>query len=295
MMFGLSFFSRLKKSTKPLSSFRPWVYALETRLCPDGSLLSLTAKVLPGHLVQLSGTVTDSNAVGLPGATVNFGGATVGTTTTDANGSFSFTTNAASLGQISAAAVDSQQNPLGTAQALISVPSPTLTLSITQGARTSVTLSGVLADVDAGGQTITLSGVAAGSVVTDSTGHFVLTTDASALGAIDATTTDLWGKASNTAEVMVVDNAPVIRNFVAKFEIGNVWNFSGKVDSADPEDMVIRFGGVGGALANKTTTAGDDGTFSVSYDMPANVNGIANAITTDWFGRDSAIVFCDVG
>lgn len=291
-MLGMSFFSRPKISNKPVSTYRPRVDELETRLCPAGSSLSLSAQVLPGHMVQLSGTVHGAKVADV---TVNFSGAAVGSTTTDANGAYSYTTSSANLGSVTAVDLDSNGNPIATAKSAIAVADPAVTLSITYGAGNSVTLSGTLTDIDAGGETIVLRGVAAGSVVTDSAGNFSLTTDASAVGAIDAATTDLWGTASNTAEVMVARDAPIIENFAAEYEGFNLWHFSGHVNTSDPQGMTIRFGGLNGELAGRTTTVGADGNFDVAFFLSENVLGTASAITTDGLGQDSALAFYPVG
>ena len=310
-MLGMSFFSPSKVAKPSRSSFRPHVDELETRLCPDGTLLTLTAQVLPGHLVQLSGTVTGDQVAGV---TVVFTGAASGTTTTDQNGAYAFTTESASVGsvtaQIQAAASPpslggdgpmmptasfgpaissiSTSDPVPvTAQAVIDEPAPVLTMAISYGAQNSVTLTGTLTDVDAAGETIALTGVAAGSVVTDSNGNFSLTTNASALGAIDATTTDLWSKTSNTAEVVVASDAPEIATFGAAHQAGNLWYFSGTVTAASPGGMTITFGGLNGALDGQTTIVKDDGTFAVSFFLPQGASGTVTAITTDWWGQVS--------
>ena len=88
-MFSL--FSRPKPARKISRSYRPTVDRLETRDCPA---MIFNAQVLPGHMVLLSGTVSgQSNNAGL---NVSFSGAvSPGSTTTDANGNFTYTTNAA--------------------------------------------------------------------------------------------------------------------------------------------------------------------------------------------------------
>jgi hypothetical protein len=242
-------------------------------------------------MVQLSGTVTGGQ---IGGVTVNFSGAAVGSTTTDVNGAYSYTSSSAALGLVFATELDAKHNPIAGAGAAITVADPAVTLSIAYGAQNSVTLSGTLTDIDAGGETVTLSGVAAGSVVTDSNGNFSLTTTASGLGAIDATTTDLWGQTSNTAEVMVAPAAPVIDSFVAIYEGNNLWHFSGHVNAANPEGMTITFGGVNGVLAGQTTTVSADGTFAVAFFLPEGTYGIASAVTTDGFGQTSDYAFCSV-
>ena len=66
--------------------------ALESRDCPSAPTITLSATTLPGHNVQLSGTVTDSNPANVR---VSFSGVVSGSTTTDSTGQYSFTTAAA--------------------------------------------------------------------------------------------------------------------------------------------------------------------------------------------------------
>jgi hypothetical protein len=281
-MFQIPVLLRPKKTNRVPSSYHPRVDELEERCCPAGSHVTLNALVLPGHVVQLSGTVTGGLATGLQ---VQFSGAVSGVTTTDTNGNFSYTTSQASLGTVYAAGLSNAQ-PTDTAQATIAVAAPALSLSISYGSQHNVTLSGLLTDLDADSRSISISGVAGGTPVTDSSGNFSFTTTASALGEVDATETDPWGQASNTAMVTVSDTAPVIQNFVAIHGIGNTWIFQGNVVAGYAEGLTIRFGGLT-ALAGRTTTVRADGTFSFTCTLPAGTHGTATAITTDWWGLDS--------
>ena len=96
-MYGIPVLLRPKKKANHVSSsYRPRIDELEERCCPDGSHVTLNSLVLPGHLVQLSGTVTGGQVAGLQ---LQFTGAVSGVTTTDTNGDFSYTvTNLQYLG-----------------------------------------------------------------------------------------------------------------------------------------------------------------------------------------------------
>src|SRR5262245_5922676 len=88
---------------------------LETRDCPAAPVVTaFTAVAGIQHHVQLSGTVQDDN---LAGATVQFSGVASGATSVNADGTFSFETDASSLGQITATVHDNQNlwsNPFST-------------------------------------------------------------------------------------------------------------------------------------------------------------------------------------
>jgi len=319
-MYGIPVLLRPKKKANHVSSsYRPRIDVLEERCCPDGSHVTLNALVLPGHLVQLSGTVTGGQVAGLQ---LQFTGAVSGVTTTDTNGNFSYTTSQASLGTVYAAGLSDAQTTdtdtngnyttsqasLGTvyaaglsnakstdtAQATIAVAAPALSLSISYGSQHNVTLSGQLTDLDAGSGSVSISGVAGGTAVTDSSGNFSLTTTASALGEVDATATDAWGQVSNIATVMVSDTAPVIQNFAVIRGAGNTWTFQGSVVAGYAEGLVVTFGGHS-SIAEQTATVGADGTFSVTLTLPPGAYFCASAITTDWWGLDSDPVYYPVG
>jgi hypothetical protein len=290
-MFRIPDLCRPKKGNHVSSSYRLRIDELEERCCPAPSHVTLNALVQPRHMVQLSGTVSGGLVAGLQ---VQFTGTVAGVTTTDTNGNFSYTTSNASLGTVYAVGLNNGQQSTDTAQATIAVAAPALSLSISYGTQHNVTLSGRLTDLDAGNQSISISGVAAGTPVTDCSGNFSLTTTASALGEVDATETDVWGQASNTATVMVSDTAPVIQNFAVIHGIGDTWIFQGSVVAGHAEGLVVTFGG-DPAIAGRTATVRADGNFSVTLTLPPGAYFTASAITTDWWGLDSNPVYYPVG
>jgi hypothetical protein len=283
-MFSNWLLARPRSTKKPQRSFRLGVERLEDRDCPSapgGLHVTLNADVLAGHKAQLSGTVTGGDVSGI---TVNFTGAANGSAMTDANGAFSFTTSSASLGTVYASGDDTD-----TASAILMVGSPCLSpLSITYGAQRTITVTGTYIGIDPGGETVVLSGVAQGCVTTDSAGAFSITATASALGEVDATSWDLWGQMSNTAEETLVSAPPVISNFSASTLGGNVWIFTGNVTDESPAGLIINFSGVLGYLDGQTVQVNSDGSFTLSITLPADAWGTAVATTTDWWGQTSA-------
>jgi hypothetical protein len=222
MMF--EFFSRSRSVRKNGTAKRTRlaVEVLEKRDCPA---ITLSAQVLPGHQVLLTGTVqvdgtnqfgvtnsspfcTSSNSMEIGGTSssgisVVFSGAVSGSTTTDGSGDFSFVASGASLGTVYAVGSDASQSYSELASATIAVNAPVLSLAITGVTANTVTLSGSVSGLDAAGQTVTLSGAVADSVVTDSNGNFSVTEGPSASGTIQVSTTDPWGQSSNTDSVAV--------------------------------------------------------------------------------------------
>jgi len=240
-------------------------------------VLTLSTQVLPGHEVQLSGAVTGAHPAGV---VVTFSGAAAGSTTTDANGNYAFTSAGAALGTVYAHGVDDLLQSSNTASAAIVDTAPVVTMSITDMTATTVTLSGKVTDVDAAGQTFAVSGTSVSSVVSDARGNFSFTVARASVGLVDVTETDLWGQTSNTAEVDVAD-APFITSFVAMNQISRLYVFEGEVLGANVQGLTVTFGGDIAALNGQTTTIGADGTFSYSIVLPADVFGIVSAQTSN--------------
>jgi hypothetical protein len=266
---------------------------LERRDCPAymamGSplgpvILSFGAHVLPGHMVRLSGVVTDSNPAGV---SVSFSGAANGGATCDDSGYFSYTAPDARLGSVTAIACDAMELTSRPVNKVILVPPPVVALALTYGSQRTVTLSGQVTDLDASSLSINFTGVVTGSVNVNPNGSFTLTTTATGLGAIQASTTDLWGQLSNTAQVIVSSPPPVVINFTATPVGGNTWTFSGSVSDPSAAGLTVQLGGVSGLSGTATVLA--DGTFSVTVQLPEGVDGYATAQTTDWWGQQSNV------
>jgi hypothetical protein len=250
----------------------------------------VTAQVQAGHQVVLSGTVTGSQVAG---ATVMFSGAAMGMTMTDSNGNYTYTTTSASLGTVTASRLNQSWQTVASAQATIAVAAPSLTLSIAYGSNRTVTLSGKLTDIDAGGRFINISGAGLAMPMTDSNGNFSYTTSTINLGTVNATETDAWGQTSNTAHVTVSSNGPEIADFIATHGFGCVWTFSGRVIDENAEGLTIRFGGLM-SLLGLTTAVHEDGTFSFTRTLAQGEFGTATAVTTDWWGQDSDVEWAAV-
>jgi large repetitive protein len=235
-------------------------------------------------MVVLSGVVSDSNPADV---CVSFAGAASGSTGCDSNGNFSYTTSSANLGKVHAVAVDGAGLSSGPAFGRITVPPPIVSLSITYGSQRTVTLSGQVTDLDASSLSVTFTGVASGSVAVNPDGIFTLTTTATGLGTIQASTTDLWGQASNTAQVTVSALPPSITSFTATCLGGNLWTLSGTVtDQTSPAGLSVQFGGLSG-VTGQTATVGANGAFSLTVQIPSGVSGTVTAEATDWWGLQS--------
>ncbi len=283
-MFG--FFTRRRHNSaagKPRRA-RPTLEALEDRWCPTVPGVTLTATELMGNMVRLTGTVTDDN----PSlATVSFSGAASGSAMVDPSGNFTLITMANTLGAINAVVHDREGLSSNPAQVNLTNVAPTITLSVIYNSQKSITLTGKVTDENPMGMTVTISGAAAGTTtVMMADGSFTITLNATQLGNVQATTTDVWGMTSNTAQVVVANEAPVITNFEGVREAGNIWTFSGKVIDESAPGLTVRLGGLP-SLQTKFAMVESSGWFSCTVILGPSEDGTASAQTTDWWGLES--------
>ncbi len=117
--------------------------------------VTISAQVLSGHVVQLSGNVSGAAAAG---ATVIFSGASDASVTADGNGNLRFSTTDATQGTVYAFASNGGTPFTPYAPTNVTVPNPSVTLAVTNLTADTITLSGTLTDVDPAGQTLAVSG-----------------------------------------------------------------------------------------------------------------------------------------
>lgn len=258
--------------------------ALESRYCP--SSLSLQATVLPNHQVQLSGAYSCSN----PGnAAVTFSGVVQASTTADTSGNYSYITSNASLGNVTATAID-KDNLSASATATIAVAAPSVTVSVaTSSSSKTITVFGQVTDIDQGSLTVKLTGVVSASVSTTSNGTYSYTGQASGLGTVSASTTNEWGQSSNTAQATASVAAPTITSFTATRNSDGTWTLSGQVSATNTTGMVVTFGGL---AAGNSTTVNPNGSFSTTIQMTVIASGSVTAQATDAWGQQSNVASC---
>jgi hypothetical protein len=219
-----------------------------------------------------------------------FSGAASGGAGCDNNGYFSYTASDAKLGSVAAVAVDSIDLCSRPFKTVIAVARPTVALALTYGSQRTVTLSGNVADLDAGSLSVNFTGVVTGSVNVKSDGTFTLTTSATGLGTIQASTTDLWGQLSNSNQVIVASPPPVITSFTATLSGTNEWILTGTVSDPSAAGLQVKLGGAYGGSA----TVGTDGTFSVTVQLAPGLMGDVTAQATDWWGQLSNVATATV-
>jgi hypothetical protein len=269
---------------------RPALEALEARDCPAAPQVTFTVTEVPGHMVRLSGTVTDENPATV---TVAFSGVVSGMTMADPTGHFSLPAQPTTLGLINAVARDQEGLTSDPAQVAFTSAAPTITLTIAYGPQRSVILAGKVTDESPGGRPVTFTGAASGTALTNADGTFSVTLVATQLGNVQAVTTDVWGLSADAAVVTVANTAPVISDFTGNRGSGNVWTFGGKVTDEAAVGLTVRFGGLA-SLQDKTATVQADGWFWLSVVLAEGEDGTALARATDWWGVQSDEAWFDV-
>ena len=266
-MFAFFFRTRRTKSkVKTANRRRLSVEQLETRDCPS---VSVGADLLSGNQVEIMGTVAGAGAAD---AVIDFNGAITGSTTADANGNFSYTTTSAAPGTVSVVALNSQQATLGTASAAIPA-SPDITLGLSYLSQQTVMLSGNVTGVNPASETVTFSGEVSGSTVTDANGNFSYIGNIAGVGAIDAVTTDSFGRASNTAQVGVTA-APIVTLSTHVFA-GHAVELTGTVSGAYAAGATVTFSGA----ITGSVTADANGNFT--YMTKSASLGVVSAVASD--------------
>jgi hypothetical protein len=204
-MFGLLALPRRKIATPSPRLARLGLERLETRDCP--STLTLSLSYGPQHQVVLSGNV--SGAANGADQAVSFSGVVSGTAYTDANGNYSATLVAQSLGNVSAQTADGLSN---VAQAKVSNVAPVINNFIAAcSAANFWTVSGNVVDEYPPGLIVTLGGSvnslygATTTVQSDGTFSYTkqLNNTSGDNGVVTAQVTDWWGLTSTVASSCV--------------------------------------------------------------------------------------------
>lgn len=253
--------------------------------------LTLTLASVVGNQATVVGQVHDEAPNGLQ---VVISGVACGTTTTGADGSFTFTGTLSGPGIISAQTTDGDNNVSPPVQVEVVNAAPFISMSITNVYRNQVTVTGQVLDEDAGPFTVTFTGKVTGSVITQLDGSFSYTGTATGVGTISATTKDALCQVSNAAQVTLTSNVPVILNFQAiDQQINNFWTFRGQVMDEAAPGLTVTLGGLA-SLSGQTVTVDFDGWFSLTVQLQAGETGFASAIVTDWLNQTSSAVFAFV-
>jgi hypothetical protein len=150
------------------------------------------------------------------------------------------------------------------------------------GSGTTVTLTGTVVDEQPSTVLVSFSGKVIGSTWASTSGTFSYTGQASRLGQVYATALDEEDLYSNTAQLTLTSNAPVIQNFQGSSGPDDLWTFTGTVVDESPGGLTVRFGGL---LSGHSVTVWSNGTFM--YTAQVTGPGSVTAKTTDWWGLNS--------
>jgi len=137
-----------------------------------------------------------------------------------------------------------------------------------------IQVQGTVQDENPSGVTITLSGVASGSITPSSNGQFSYVTTASGLGTVNAVARDQESLNSNTASAQITSTSPGMTLILNKNSQGTT--VSGVVTDEAPGGLTVTFGG---AMWGSTVTNGDG---SFSYSGMAGSGAITGAVSDAW-------------
>jgi hypothetical protein len=145
-----------------------------------------------------------------------------------------------------------------------------------------VELKGAVSDFHPEWDTVTFSGMAAGTVMPDMNGNFDVLTTGFGLGTVSAVATR-GTERSGTVTSMISSAPPTISSFqVIQGPNGN-WTFQGSVADEAPFGIVIKF--AGNALVNGLTANVDcHGNFSATFFLPTLTSGFVTASCCDVWG-----------
>jgi hypothetical protein len=265
---------------------RPTLESLEARDCPAAPQITLfDASVVSGRQVLLSGTVADENRGAVQ---LNFTGVATGTCMANPQGYFSLQVEASQLGEVVATAVDNEQLAAYASDNVTSAV-PSLTLTVAQAGSHNVRLTGHVTDESPAGLMVHFTGVVLASGVTNAYGDFDITTEASALGNIIATVSDVWNQ-SGSRSASLTNTTPVIQNFDAIDAGSGVWGFQGTVVDEYPGGLKVRLGGLP-SVQGVEITVNSSGWFTKTIQLQPGETGTVTAVVTDWWGATSEIVW----
>ena len=255
MKFGWPTRSMRRCTSKPLNWTRLILELLEARDCPAAPQLTMSAVVLSGQTVQVTGTVTDSDPASV---SIALGGVLSGTAQADAYGNFAFTGQVSSLGTIYGQATDAEQLTSDVVDAVLSASAPSLTLNATYHEDGTVTLAGQVTDDSPGNLTVTFAGPVNAQVITADDGSFSYTTGAWGPGDQQASVSDIWGQSSNSAVVTLNAFAPSAISLSAANNPDGSVTLAGQVTADLPAGLNVTLWGA----VNAQVTTDSDGSFS---------------------------------
>jgi len=197
-----------------------------------------------GKYVLISGSVDDDGSP--EGLTVSFSGVVSGSATTDAYGGFSLYTLASGLGTVTAETSDIWGVAAEPVSAELAVAPPMVQLDdALADPNGMVTITGYVFGMDPSSDSVSISGVVNGNVAPDSSGSFILTSQATGAGTITATATDVWGQSSTSApaNVTIYDPPPQLTGWSVTQLSSTDFLISGNVSDPTLQDVAVSYSG----------------------------------------------------
>jgi hypothetical protein len=159
-----------------------------------------------------------------------------------------------------------------------------------------VDIKGIMCDPTGGGDTILLSSANGlnTSCQVNSDGTFDCPVQGGTLGKLGAISATAMNNNNLVQSAQVnfapTPDAPVITDFYAEYGYGNVWTFSGNVQSNTPNQTTVQFGNLR-SLQGKSVQCDSDGDFDFTVTMSGTYAdiGFATAQATDANGNTSEV------
>jgi hypothetical protein len=142
-------------------------------------------------------------------------------------------------------------------------------------------ISGRVADETPGSCSVAIAGAATGTLLCDSNGNFSGIFSVPVLGGITVVASD--GQLFSDGAAIMLGNAAPTTTITATHGTGGNWTFSGTVTDEAPAGLTVTLAGPG-AIQGRTATAQANGTWSVTVNLRAGVQGTVTATVTDWYG-----------
>jgi len=155
-----------------------------------------------------------------------------------------------------------------------------VSLNATQVPGKKFRISGRVADETPASCTVSIKGAATGDARCDDSGNFSVVCDVPTLGDITVVASD--GQLTSTLVGLTLGNAAPTTTLSA-VKSGAQWTFSGTVADEAPAGLTVVLSGAPG-INGRTATVAANGTWSITVTLLSQVQAIATAKVTDWYG-----------
>lgn len=269
--------------------FKPRLETLEDRTVLSvgngvAPVLSYNVSIVTGRMLNVSGTVVDQRP---DTSTVTFTGIINYSVTPDANGSFSFVTEASAAGFINASVLDDEGlTTLGDPVYVEGAYGDIVDIEVIEGENPGeITVTGRFVGEFAPGTAVHFEGAGFGMTFLSPSLNFSWSTMEVKPGDLKIWGIDIWGRQTQKT-IWIRNRPPKIISAGFRAVPGGFYEFYGKAIDEDLPDVTVRFSGIP-ALEGKTARTDSEGNFKVVVTIGPNDNGLVTLIARDKWNADS--------